>query len=471
MPLVVPDRVRPRLLPLDKRKKTFGEPVLGYSEAEAVLEAQRCLQCGSVVCMEACPLSVDVKGMIQALQNQDFRDAARILGKTNCLPGTTARVCPQLLGLCESACVMQWQGDPIAVGLLQRFVADWAREHKSYQKTWKATKSGLSVAIVGAGPAGLAAADFLIEKGHDVTIFEELKKVGGTAMYGIPDYHLAKDVLDYEVECIKQKGVVVKTGVTIGRDIGISTLFDQGFYAVLLATGCRDVIRFEAPGTGLVGVYDGYEFLKQVSLGGSERFLTGSSSSLGRVVAVVGGGNTAIDAARTSIRLGAEKVLLIYRRSMAEMPADISMIQAAEEEGAEFVFLTAPVRFYGDDKKHVRRMECVKMQLGEPDKSGRSRPIPVQGSNFMVDVDSVILAVGRKPDSRIPVNEGLKMGEAGGIAVDSNSFETSMQGVFAAGDVVTGETLVCKAMASGRMAAEKVHSFLLKQVPQRVASR
>lgn len=441
------------------------ETHLGYSEEEAVLEADRCLRCGDPACVDACPLLSDVKGMIEDICNKDFAGAAERLRETNVFLGTTARVCPQLGGLCESACRMKLQGDPVSVGLLQRFVADWERDHSSYRVPEVEKNTGKTVAIIGAGPAGIAAADLLTRYGHSVVLYDELDRPGGTAMYAIPDYHLPKDVLEYEIECVKKMGVRFVMGVKIGRDISLQELLAEEFDTILLSTGCADVTPLEAPGVDLEGVYDAYAFLKQVFAKGLGHYLSDPSSiRVGKKVVVVGGGNTAVDAARTALRVGGRDVRIIYRRSEKEMPADPLSVEDTKEEGIKIEFLTQPIAFHGKDRR-VERVEYIRMRLGEPDSSGRRRPVPIDGSNFTIEVDTVLAAIGRGPNTHLPSKEGIRMEKWGGISVDPKTMQTSIPRVYAAGDVVNGETLVCKAMASGREAAQRIHEALMKTEP------
>jgi len=462
---IVPKRVGPWPYPKrspEERKRGFEEVQVGYTEEEAVAEANRCLLCPVPACVKSCPVNSDVLGMMKGIQERNFKEAFWRIRETNCLPGATARVCPQLNGLCESNCVLNKRGEPLSIGMLQRFVADWVREHGEPVDPEVGEKTGRRVAIIGGGPAGLAAADLFVQYGHGVTIFEAKEKLGGTAMYGIPNFHLSKDVLEYEIERLKKNGVEARTGVKVGESIGLADLFEEGFDAVLIATGARDVIPFKVEGADLKGIYDAYEFL--IKLDELEIYKGDGREvpyKIGRKALIVGGGDTAVDAARTALRLGAEDVTIMYRRSEKEMPAYRLGIEAVKEEGIKIDYLAAPIRFIGDEEGWVRRAECIRMRLGEPDSSGRARPIPIEGSNFTVDVDSVFIAVGRGPNTDLPRKEGIKMERWGGIVIDPETGETSIPRVYAAGDVVTGETLVVKAMSVGRRVAQRMHENLM----------
>ena len=445
----------------EERKKNFSEVQQPYTEEEVIKEAERCLLCGTPVCIDACPVLLDVRGMNEAVARGDFNKAHERIRETNPLLGVTARCCPQLQGLCEDACVLRWSGQPIGIGLIQRYIADW--ERKQQQKPPDPSVSpdtGKNVAVVGAGPAGLAGAELLKRYGHNVTIYEELSRAGGTAWYGIPDYHLPKDVLNYEIERIEGMGVNIKTDIKVGKDIALSQLQD-GNDALLIATGSKDTLKLDTPGIDLDGIYDGYEFLESVFVNGVEDYIKNNSNKydVGKEVIVIGGGDTALDCARTALRLTKGNVTIVYRRTENDMPADPIMLEEAKEEGVKFRFLAQPKSYEGDNG-HVARAVMDLMQLGKPDESGRREPEPVPNKEFKIECSSVLLAVGRGPNSFLQKKSGIKTGKKSSVAVD-NQYKTSMKGVFAAGDVTTGESLVVKAMGSGREAAQRLHEYLM----------
>jgi glutamate synthase (NADPH) small chain len=445
----------------EERKKNFSEVQQPYTEEELIKEAERCLLCGTPVCIDACPVLLDVRGMNEAVARGDFNKAHERIRETNPLLGVTARCCPQLQGLCEDACVLRWGGQPIGIGLIQRYIADW--ERKQQQKPPDPSVSpdtGKNVAVIGAGPAGLAGAELLKRYGHNVTIYEELSRPGGTAWYGIPDYHLPKDVLNYEIERVEGMGVNIKTNITVGKDITLSQLQD-GNDAILIATGSKDTLKLDTPGIDLKGIYDGYLFLESVFVNGVEDYIKNNQNKydLGKEVIVIGGGDTALDCARTALRLTKGNVTIVYRRTENDMPADPIMLEEAKEEGVKFRFLTQPKSYEGDNG-HVARAVMDLMQLGKPDESGRREPEPVPNKEFKIECSSVLLAVGRGPNSFLQKKAGIKTGKKNSVAVD-NQYKTSMKGVFAAGDVTTGESLVVKAMGSGREAAQRLHEYLM----------
>jgi glutamate synthase (NADPH) small chain len=460
----------------EERKKNFSEVQQPYTDEEAMREADRCLLCGTPVCIDACPVLLDVRGMNEAVARGDFKKAYERIRETNPLLGVTGRCCPQLQGLCEDACVLRWSGQPIGIGLIQRYVAD--RERKQQEQKHKeqgkqeqkselsvASDTGKTVAVIGAGPAGLAAADLLRRYGHHVIVYEELTTPGGTAWYGIPDYHLPKDVLLYEVDKIKEIGVEIKTNVKVGKDVTLSQLMSEND-AVLITTGSKDTVKLDTPGINLEGIYDGYQFLKDVFGNGVNDYINDNNKSnikkdydLGKEIIVVGGGDSALDCARTALRLSKGNVTIVYRRTENDIPADPIMLQEAKEEGVKFRFLADPKSFEGS-KGHVTITEMNSMKLGAPDQTGRRSPEPVPGKEFKMSCSSVLLAVGRGPDSFLQKKAGIKTGKKNSIAID-DQYKTSMKGVFAAGDVTKGETLVVKAMASGREASQRVHEYLM----------
>ena len=443
----------------EERKRNFSEVQQPYSEEEVMREADRCLLCGTPVCIDACPVLLDVRGMNEAVARGDFKTAHERIRETNPLLGVTGRCCPQLQGLCEDACVLKWSGQPIGIGLIQRYIADWERKNKQPLPTI-AADTGKKVAVIGGGPSGIAGADLLKRYGHHVVIYEALPSPGGTAWYGIPDYHLPKDVLLHEIEKVKEMGVEIKTNVMIGKDICLSQLLDEND-AILITTGPKDPQRLDIPGSDLQGVIDGYEFLENVFVNGVNSYLKNPKYDLGNDIIVVGGGDTALDCARTALRLtqGQGNVTIAYRRAEEDMPADPIMIEEAKEEGVKFRFLAQPKSFEGSEKNHVVAAVMDSMQLGKPDESGRRHPEPLPGKEFKMQCSAVLLAIGRGPASFLQKKAGLKMGKHNSIAINDN-YKTSMEGVFAAGDVTGGETLVVKAMESGREAAQRVHEYL-----------
>lgn len=463
-----------------ERTKNFSEVQLPYNEEEVKREAERCLLCGTPVCIDACPVLMDVRGMCEAVARADFKKAYERTRETNALLGVTARCCPQLQGLCEDACVLRWAGQPIAIGLIQRYIADWERKNESNKQTDPSiedtSKVGKNIAIIGAGPAGLAGAELLCRYGHSVTIYEELQSPGGTAWYGIPDYHLPKDVLLYEINRIKGMGVKIKTNVRVGKDITLSQL-REGNDAVLIASGSKDTVKLDTPGIDLANILDGYRFLEDVFVHGVDNYLNkikinnldGNDDrhnydyDLGKEVIVVGGGDTALDCARTALRLiGEGSVTVLYRRTEKDMPADPVMIEEAKEEGVQFRFLIQP-RTYEGINGRVVAVNADSMQLSEPDESGRRKPEPIAGKELKIKCSAVLLAVGRGPNSFLQkVHEkSLETDKRDSIKINKQ-YKTSIEGVFATGDVTTGETLVVKAMASGREAAQRVHGYLMK---------
>jgi len=421
-------------------------------------EAERCAKCVNPICIAICPVNTDVRGMCDAVAAGDLKTAYHRVRETNPLMGVTARCCPQLDGLCEEACVLGLQGEPVAVGMIQRFVADWERTRERQPDPAMLKETGKIVSIIGAGPAGLAAAELLRRYGHRVKIYDELSTPGGTAWYGIPDYHLPKDVLQYEIDRIRGMGVEIKTGIRVGETISLSDLLDESD-AVLVATGSKDVVSADTPGADLKGVYDGYEFLEKVFVNGVKDYQKKPTYDFGKEILVIGGGNSALDSARTALRLTQGHVTIVYRRTEKEMPADPSIIQEAEEEGVEFRFLLSPKSFNGSDGR-LRSATMAVMKLGAPDASGRMSPVPVPGQEIEIACDSVIVAIGRGPNSFLQKRSGLKAGKRGAILVDDR-YRTSVAGVFAAGDVITGESLVVKAMGQGRQAAQRVHEYLM----------
>lgn len=449
------------------RATNFDEVCLGYNKEEAQLEAQRCLQCKNARCIKGCPVSIDIPGFIAKVKEGDFETAYRIIGDASSLPSICGRVCPQE-SQCEGVCVRGIKGDPVAIGKLERFVGDWATAHHIKLST-SASSNGKKVAVIGSGPAGLTCAGDLAKKGYDVTIFEALHKPGGVLVYGIPEFRLPKqDVVAMEIENVKSLGVKINTNVVIGKSITVDELMtDEGFDAVFIGSGAGLPKFMHIPGEQANGVFSANEYLTRSNL---MKAFSGNSETpviTGHKVAVVGGGNVAMDAARTALRLGAE-VHIVYRRSETELPARVEEVHHAKEEGIIFNLLTNPVEIMADDKGWVTGIKCIKMQLGEPDESGRRRPVEIKGTEFVIDVDTVIMSLGTSPNPLISsTTEGLETNRWKCIVADEEFGRTSKKGVFAGGDAVTGAATVILAMGAGKAAAKGIDNYLMpKQVSE-----
>lgn len=448
--------------PAEVRRRNFGEVALGYDMETALAEANRCLQCKTAPCRKGCPVEVNIPDFIHLIRENKYEEAAQKIKEKSSLPAVCGRVCPQETQ-CESQCVLNHKGNPIAIGRLERFVADYEREQGSV-KLPEIKPLGIKVAVVGAGPAGLTAAGDLALAGYDVTIFEALHKEGGVLVYGIPEFRLPKDIVASEVAYVKQLGVKIVTNVVIGKTLTVEDLFEDGFEAVFIGSGAGAPQFMGIPGEQFNGVYSANEFLTRVNLMKSYDFPKHHTPLwLGKNVAIIGGGNVAMDACRTAMRLGAEKVWLVYRRSEEEMPARREEIHHAKEEGIEFALLTNPVAIHGTDKGWVAGLECVKMALGEPDASGRRKPEAVEGSNFVLPADTVIMAIGNTPNPLIPkTTPGLILTKKGTIAADDHGL-TSREGVYAGGDIVTGAATVISAMGAGKRAAKAICEYLAQK--------
>lgn len=460
-------KVQKEAVPMPKqkpeaRKQNFDEVALGYTEAQALAEANRCLQCPKPQCMQGCPVEIDIPAFIKFITERRFGEAIKKIKEKNCLPAVCGRVCPQE-EQCQKFCALGKVGDPISIGRLERFVADWERR-RGFDVPERAPLTGRKVAIIGSGPAGLTAAADLAKLGHEVVIFEALHLPGGVLMYGIPEFRLPKSIVQAEVDYLKKLGVEISTNCLIGRTYTIPELLKRGFSAVFVGTGAGLPQFLGIPGENLGGIYSANEFLIRVNLMKAYAFPEYDTPiRIGRHVAVIGGGNVAMDSARSALRLGAEQVCVVYRRSREEMPARKEEIENAEEEGVIFKFLAAPTRFIGDEKGWVKQMECIRMELGPPDDSGRRRPIPVKGSEFLMDTDTVIIAIGRTPNPIIQrTTEGLAVTKWGTIVADENG-KTSLEGVYAGGDIVTGEATVISAMGAGKRAARAIHEYLMSK--------
>ena len=441
------------------RARNFEEVSYGYTEEMAVEEAQRCLHCKHMPCVSGCPVNVQIPKFIQLIAEHKFADACAAIKETSALPAVCGRVCPQETQ-CEAKCVRGIKGEPVAIGRLERFVADYAREHGE-EKVVKPESNGHKVAVIGAGPAGLTCAGDLAKKGYEVTIFEAFHKAGGVLVYGIPEFRLPKAIVQKEVEGLEKMGVKVMTDMVIGKVLSIDELMDDmGFEAVFIGSGAGLPMFMGIEGEDLVGVSSANEFLTRINLMKAYRDDYGTPIRKGKNVAVVGGGNVAMDAARSAMRLGAEHVYIIYRRSEAELPARREEVHHAKEEGIEFVLLTNPVKIHGDENANVKSIECIKMELGEPDASGRRRPIPVEGSNFEIPVDTVIMSLGTSPNPLIrTTTEGLEANKKGCLVADEH-MATTREGVYAGGDAVTGAATVILAMGAGKTAAASIDEYI-----------
>lgn len=444
--------------PAEERIKNFNEVALGYTKEDALAEASRCLSCKEPKCVEGCPVNVDIPGFIKLICEEDFSGAIEKIKGTNALPAICGRVCPQETQ-CEALCVLGKKGQPVAIGRLERFCADYERQ-QGVQVPEVPEPTGKKVAVVGSGPAGLTAAADLAKLGHKVTVFESLHKAGGVLSYGIPEFRLPKEIVRQEVDYIKQLGVEFKTNYIIGRIKTLDELCDE-FDAVFLGTGAGLPSFMGIPGENLNGVYSANEFLTRVNLMKAYDPEYDTRVRVGKHVVVVGGGNVAMDAARSALRLGADEVSIVYRRGEDEMPARREEIEHAKEEGIIFRLLTNPVRILGDEKYNVTAVECIKMELGEPDQSGRRSPVPVEGSEFTIPADVVVIAIGTSPNPIIfKGSEGLEQNRRGTVVADEETGATSKCGVFAGGDVVTGAATVISAMGAGKKAAKAIDEYL-----------
>jgi len=443
------------------RAKNFNEVALGYTEEHAVSEASRCIQCPKRACVDGCPVEVDIPGFIEAVRQGDMPQAVRILKDKNSLPGICGRVCPQETQ-CEATCSLAKKGAPIAIGRLERFIADWELSQGEMEKPELARPTGKRIAIVGSGPAGLTTAADLAKLGYEVTIFEALHIAGGVLMYGIPEFRLPKHTVQVEVDYVKSLGVEIRLDSVVGKTFTVDEILGDGYSAVFLGTGAGLPMFLNIPGENLNGVYSANEFLTRTNLMKAYLFPEYDTPlKVGRRVAVVGGGNVAMDAARCALRLGAEEVYIVYRRSEAEMPARWEEVENAQEEGIIFKLLTNPKRFIGNDQGWVVGAECYEMELGEPDESGRRRPIVKPGSEFIIDVDVVVVALGTTPNPLVPTTtKGLEVTRWGTVVADEETGMTKKPWVWAGGDVVTGAATVISAMGAGKRAAASIDASL-----------
>ncbi len=443
------------------RARNFLEVPLGYSPETARREAERCLQCKKPACIAGCPVEVDIPGFIHHIKEGEFTRAIRNLWDRNSLPAVCGRVCPQEIQ-CESLCVVGKRGDPVAIGNLERFAADYERDHGSGVLPAKSKSTGKRIAVVGSGPSGLTVAGDLIVKGHDVTILEAFHKPGGVLVYGIPEFRLPKEIVFSEVAFLERLGAKLECNSVVGRTVSIDELFEQGYDAVYVGVGAGLPRFLNIPGENLVGILSANEYLTRANL--MKAYLypkVDTPIPRGRNVAVFGAGNVSMDSARTAMRLGADTVRVIYRRSRDEMPARDAEIHHAEEEGIEFHLLTNPIRFIGNEKGRLTGMECLQMELGEPDDSGRRRPVPIVGSEFQLECDLAIIAVGAGANPLLTeATDGLELNRWGYIIADHDTGKTSKKGVWAGGDIVTGQATVILAMGAGRNAADSIHKYL-----------
>ena len=441
------------------RVKNFEEVCLGYSKEEALLEANRCLGCKKAKCKEKCPVNIDIPEFVKQIKIGNIEEAAKIIGKSSSLPAICGRVCSQELQ-CESQCTLGLKGEALAIGKLERFVADYMIEN-NISITYDINKNNKKVAIVGSGPSGLTCAGDLAKFGYDVTIFEALHEAGGVLVYGIPEFRLPKNkIVKREIENVKKLGVKIETNIIVGKTVSIEKLFEEGFQAVFIGSGAGLPKFMGIKGENANGVFSANEFLTRNNLmkGFDENYDT--PIKIGKKVAVVGGGNVAMDTARTALRLGA-KVSIVYRRSEDELPARAEEIYHAKEEGIDFKVLTSPIEIIQDDKGWVKAMKCVKMRLKGADSSGRKRPVEIEGSEFILDVDTVIMSIGTSPNPIITSNtKGLNVSKGQGIVACEETGQTSINGVFAGGDAVTGAATVILAMGAGKKAAKAIDKYL-----------
>ncbi|TCT15696.1 glutamate synthase (NADPH/NADH) small chain [Natranaerovirga pectinivora] len=444
------------------RRKNFDEVALGYTLEQAMEEATRCLQCKTKPCVDGCPVNVPIPEFIKAVEDGNIDEAYSIITKENALPAICGRVCPQE-SQCEGRCVRAKKGESVGIGRLERFVADYIMSKGNIEPK-NIEKNGIKVAVVGAGPAGLTCAGELAKKGYEVTVFEALHELGGVLLYGIPEFRLPKSLVAKEVQSIIDMGVEINKNVIVGRSITVDELFEEGYKAIFVGSGAGLPKFMNLEGENLNGVYSANEFLTRVNLMKAYDFPNNPTPvKTGKRVAVVGGGNVAMDAARTAVRLGAEEVYIVYRRGEEELPARLEEIHHAKEEGVIFKLLNNPTKIIGDEKGWVTGMECVQMELGEPDDSGRRRPRVKENSEFILPVETVVIAIGQSPNPLIrQTTPGLSVESWGGIIVQEETMETSKEYVYAGGDAVTGAATVILAMGAGKTAAEAIHKKVLE---------
>jgi len=444
-----------------ERVRNFNEVALGYTEEQAKSEAERCLQCPKPLCVQGCPVDIDIPGFIKLIVEGKYTEAANKIKEDDILPRMTGRVCPQE-EQCEAQCVLGIKHKPIAIGRLERFAADYEAGNSEVETPAVQAKKNKKVAVVGSGPAGLTVAADCARMGYDVKIFEALHKPGGVLAYGIPEFRLPKEIVSREVEALEKMGVELECNVIIGRTITVEQLFEEGFDAIFLGLGAGLPRFLGVEGENLLGIYSANEFLTRINLMKAYKFPEYDTPiSIGEKVAVVGGGNVAMDSARSAVRLGAREVHIIYRRSRKEMPARDEEIENAVEEGVILDLLVNPIEFTGDEKGWVKAIKMIKMELGEPDDSGRRRPVPIEGNEFIYDVDTVVIAIGQNANPiLLDATPDVKRNKWGYIDADSGTGKTSMKGVFAGGDIVTGEATVIAAMGAGRKVVRAIDDYL-----------
>lgn len=456
---IIPNRTpMPEQLP-DVRVCNYQEVTLGYTAEQAMMEARRCLNCARPNCMKGCPVNVDIPGFLTLVEAGDFRGAVNLIKQTNALPAITGRVCPQE-AQCEGSCSLSKKYEAVAIGRIERFVADWEASQDQISAPQLLPSTGKRVAVVGSGPAGLTVAADLARQGHQVTIFEALHEAGGVLVYGIPEFRLPKDIVKREVDYVCSLGVEIKKDFIVGTTATVDELLEE-YDAVFLGTGAGLPWFLGLPGENLGGVYSSNEYLTRANLMKAYRFPEYDTPiARGRRVVTIGGGNTAMDAARTALRLGAEESIIVYRRSRSEMPARAEEIHHAEQEGVKFHLLTTPLAFHGSDGR-LEELECLQNQLGEPDASGRRRPVAIEGSNFRIKTDVAIVAIGQSPSPLVSqTTADLQTTRNGVVVVDSTTMKTSKKGVFAGGDVITGGATVILAMGQAKVAAEAINEYL-----------
>lgn len=459
------ERVKMPERPPNVRNKDFDEVPVGLSQEQARTEAGRCLDCPTPTCISGCPVNINIPGFIKEIERGEFSNAAKVLKRTNALPAVCGRVCPQE-SQCEEQCIYnRMKKRPVAIGMLERWASDYERNTGNISIPAIAEKNNIKVAIVGSGPAGLTVAGEMAKWGYDVTIFEALHEYGGVLVYGIPEFRLPKEIVRTEIGILEKMGVKLVKNFIVGRSASFDDLRKEGFKAFFIASGAGLPSFMRIPGENLINIYSSNEYLTRVNLMKAFKFPEFDTPIvIGKKVAVIGGGNTAMDSVRTSLRLGAERAMIIYRRSEKEMPARIEEIHHAKEEGVEFLTLTNPVEYLGDSDGRVIQVKVQKMELGEPDESGRRRPRPIQGSEYVIDVDTVVVGIGTSPNPLIPqALPQLETTRWKTIVVNEETMETSIPGMFAGGDIVRGGATVILAMGDGKIAAEHMHKYLQNQ--------
>jgi glutamate synthase (NADPH/NADH) small chain len=463
MAKVSPIKTPMREQPPAERIRNYEEVPFGYSPEEAILEAQRCIMCKKPKCIAGCPVEIDIPGFIQHIVEGDFKAGINLIKEKNILPAICGRVCPQE-EQCEKVCILGVKNEPVAIGRLERFLADWEAEQGEADLPKKPKPTGKKIVIVGAGPAGITAAADLVRMGHEVVMFEALHEPGGVLVYGIPEFRLPKSIVFREINYLEKLGVRIFMDHVIGMIRSIDELLGE-YDAVFLGTGAGLPWFLNVPGENLNGIYSANEYLTRANLMKAYLFPKYKTPIVrGKRVVTIGGGNVAMDCARTALRLGAEESIILYRRSRKEMPARDEEIHHAEEEGVDFRLLSTPARFIGDERNWLREVECIRMELGEPDESGRRRPVPIPDANYIMPIDVAVIAIGNSPNPLIPnTTPGIEVGKWGNIVTDPETGKTSMPGVFAGGDVATGAATVILAMGAGKIAARSIHEYVMKK--------